>query len=73
MTDGRAAVYGLVKHSNPFRLPSGRRNLDFDIEVSGVEVIRDSSLATSMGDLANAGASTGTSKINELLKAASTS
>ncbi|SIO50521.1 hypothetical protein SAMN05444172_2576 [Burkholderia sp. GAS332] len=51
LTDGRTALERPVSHSNPFRLPSGRRNLDFAIEASGVETVREIAIATSMGDL----------------------
>ncbi|WP_333679868.1 hypothetical protein [Dyella sp.] len=51
LTDGRQALARPVKHSAPFRLPSNRRNLNFEVEVSGTESVRDIVLATSMSEM----------------------
>lgn len=51
-TDERLALDRPVKHSNPFRLKSGQRNLDFAVDVSGVESVREIHVATSMAELA---------------------
>ncbi|SAK62655.1 hypothetical protein AWB76_03287 [Caballeronia temeraria] len=52
ITDGRV-VYGReLKHSNPVRLPSQQRRLDFALEVEGVETVREIKFGTSVADLA---------------------
>jgi hypothetical protein len=53
LTDGRIALDRAVKHSNAFRLPSNRRNSDFEVELSGSDAVREVSFATSMAELAN--------------------
>jgi hypothetical protein len=52
ITDGRAILDRPLNHSNPFRLPSNQRKLDFAVEVRGVETVREIKFATSMTDLA---------------------
>lgn len=55
LADGRVALDRSVEHSAPFRLPSNRRNLRFEVEVSGVEVVREIMLAGSVQALADHG------------------
>ncbi|OLL27471.1 hypothetical protein BTH42_32000 [Burkholderia sp. SRS-W-2-2016] len=51
VADGRMLLDRRVRHSRPYRLPSGRRALDYAVDVSGVETVREIHLASSVNEL----------------------
>ncbi|NML34511.1 hypothetical protein [Paraburkholderia antibiotica] len=58
--DERAVFRRDVKRTQPFRLPSNHRKLDFAVEVCGTDAVREIKFATSMRELSG-GAGTGSS------------
>jgi hypothetical protein len=65
-----ATLLNLTLPSNPIRLPANQRKLDFAVEVSGVETVREVKFATSMRELAGGTGNGGETKgMDQLLKA----
>jgi hypothetical protein len=54
ITDGRVALDRCVKHSAAFRLPSSSRNVEFSVEVSGAQAVREIAIATGVRELSHA-------------------
>jgi hypothetical protein len=52
IADGKVTFEREVKQSRAYRLPSGHKQMDFEIEVSGIETVREIKMATSMQELA---------------------
>lgn len=52
IASGKVTFEREVKQSRPYRLPSNQKQMDFEIEVSGVETVREIRMATSMGEIA---------------------
>lgn len=51
MADGRCGLERLVRHAQPYRLPSGRRAREHTIEIQGIETVREIHLVTSVAAL----------------------